>query len=146
MNITHFQEFEEINPLNLLHQFHKFQWLTAKALAKYLGVSQASVSTWGGKKPCNPRPAVKRLAYQLQQQLKQWVCPFPPPLNTEKLAPLELLKKYKISRSKLAEVLGVTLTTVNRWACGKRQPSPSIQRLAWELDRRWSELNEKQIA
>ncbi len=143
MNIAHF---EEISPVSLLYQF---QWLTAKALARYLGVSQASVSTWGGKKPCNPRPAVKRLAYQLQQQLKQWVCPFPPPLNTEKLAPLELLKKYKISRSKLAEILGVTLTTVNRWACGKRQPSPSIQRLAWELDRRWSGVvvdSDKQIA
>ncbi|NET11753.1 MAG: helix-turn-helix domain-containing protein [Okeania sp. SIO1H6] len=143
MIVTHFQEFEEINPVSLLYQF---QWLTAKTLAKYLGVSQASVSTWGGKKPCEPRPAVKRLAYQLQKLLKQWVCPFPPPLKTEKLAPLELLKKYKISRSKLAEMLGVTLITVNRWACGKRQPSPSIQRLAWELDRRWSELNEKQIA
>ncbi|NET11908.1 MAG: helix-turn-helix transcriptional regulator [Okeania sp. SIO1H6] len=113
-------------------------------------MSQASVSTWGGKKPCKPRPAVRRLAGQLQKLLEQWTYPFPPSFKTEKLAPLELLKKYQISRAALAEILGVSLVTVNRWACGKRQPSPSIQRLAWELDRSWSGvvvgLNEKQIA
>lgn len=116
MSITHF---EETNPVSLLYQF---QWLSAKTLAKYLGVSQASVSTWGGKKPCKPRPAVRRLAGQLQKLLKQWTYPFPPSFNTEKLAPLELLKKYQISRAALAEMLGVSLVTVNRWACGKRQP------------------------
>lgn len=79
----------------------------------------------------------KTLQYQ---QINKWSGPhFLFSFSTEKINPLELLEKYpNLSRAELAEFLGVEVDTVNRWACGTQNPSNSAQRLAWELDKKWS--------
>jgi len=133
MNIS---TFEETNPVSLLWEF---KWLTPKTLAKALGVSPGAVSHWvcGQRTPCN---TIKRLTSELHQQLQKWSGPhFLFSFSTEKINPLELLKKYpNLSRAALAEALGVEVDTVNRWACSIQNPSRPTQRLAWELDKKWS--------
>lgn len=133
MNIS---TFEETNPISLLLQF---KWLSQAKLAKILGVGKSIISMWlCGKR--SPKRAIKKLAWELQQQLKQWPnphCLFS--FSTHKINPIQLLKKYRgLSRADLAEALGVTVNSVNRWACGHQKPSPAIQRLAHELDKKWS--------
>ncbi len=133
MIITHF---DETNPVSLLWQF---DWLTQTQLARILGVGNSIVSMWlcGQRNPCR---TIRRLAWELQQQLNKWSNPhFLFSFSTEKLNPLQLLEKYRgLSRAYLAEALGVSVTTVNHWACGTKNPSNSVQRLAWELDKKWS--------
>ncbi len=137
-NIPSLEFFEEANPVSLLMQY---QWLTQAKLAKALGVGRSALSDWmcGRRNPCR---TIRRLAWELQQQINVWPNPyFFFSFSTEKINPIQLLKKYPgFSREALAEALGVSLVSVNNWACGKRNPSPSAQRLAWELDKQWSAL------
>ena len=137
MTITHF---EETNPVSLLWQF---PWLSQAKLAKVLGVSKTVVSHWvcGRGNPCK---TIKRLAWELQQQLSQSSCPhFLFSLSTEKINPLQLLKKYpNLSRAELAEALGVSPKAIGHWVSGRNKPSPKVCRLAYELDKKWSALIE----
>jgi DNA-binding transcriptional regulator YiaG len=135
-NTPNLEFFEEANPVTLLWQF---PWLSQAKLAKALGVSKTIVSHWvcGRRNPCR---TIRRLTWELEQQLQKWSSPhFLFSFSTEKINPIQLLKKYPgLSRAELAEALGVGNKTVDCWCCGINNPSGPRQRLAWELDKKWS--------
>ncbi|NEQ78081.1 MAG: helix-turn-helix domain-containing protein [Okeania sp. SIO2C9] len=130
MSIAHF---EEINPVSLLLQF---SWLSQTQLAKILGVNPSAVSRWmcGATKPSR---TIQRLAWELLQILNKWPLPFPPKIETAELDPLQLLKKFNISRDTLAEALGVSVRAIGHWINGHNKPSRKVRRLAYQLNQKW---------
>ncbi|NET45940.1 helix-turn-helix transcriptional regulator [Okeania sp. SIO2B3] len=134
MNIAHF---EETNPVSLLLQF---QWLSQTQLAKALGVNPSAVSRWlcGTTKPSR---TIQRLAWEILQILNKWPLPFPPQIETAELDPLQLLTKFNISRSTLAEALGVSVKAIGHWISGRNKPSRKVCRLAHQLNKKWVVLS-----
>ncbi|NET17039.1 MAG: helix-turn-helix domain-containing protein [Okeania sp. SIO1H6] len=125
--------FEETNPVSLLLQF---SWLSQTQLAKALGVNPSAVSRWmcGSTKPSR---TIQRLAWELLQILNKWPLPFPPKIETAELDPLQLLKKFNISRDTLAEALGVSVRAIGHWINGQNKPSRKVRRLAHQLNKKW---------
>ncbi|NEO52602.1 MAG: helix-turn-helix domain-containing protein [Okeania sp. SIO3B5] len=125
--------FEETSPVSLLLQF---QWLSQTQLAKALGVNPSAVSRWmcGATKPSR---TIQRLAWELLQILNKWPLPFPPKIETAELDPLQLLKKFNISRDTLAEALGVSVRAIGHWINGHNKPSRKVRRLAHQLNQKW---------
>ena len=125
--------FEEISPVSLLL---KFSWLSQKSLAKALGVTPSAVSRWmcGATKPSR---TIQRLAWEILQIFNKWPLPSPPQIETTELDPLQLLKKFNISRFTLAEALGVSARTIGHWISGRNKPSRKICRLAHQLNKKW---------
>ena len=132
--------FEEANPVSLLWQF---PWLSQAKLAQILGVSKTVVSHWVCGRE-NPSKTIRRLTWELQQQLNQSSCPhFLFSLSTEKINPLQLLNNFPgLSRNALAEALGVSAKAIGHWISGRNKPSPKVCRLAYELNKKWSALIE----
>ncbi|NER01554.1 MAG: helix-turn-helix transcriptional regulator [Okeania sp. SIO3C4] len=125
--------FEETNPVSLLLQF---SWLSQKQLAKALGVNPSAVSRWmcGSTKPSR---TIQRLAWEILQIFNKWSLPFPPKLETAELDPLQLLTKFNISRSTLAEALGVSVKAIGHWISGRNKPSRKVCRLAYQINQKW---------
>ncbi|MFB2920311.1 MULTISPECIES: helix-turn-helix domain-containing protein [Aerosakkonema] len=54
-----------------------------------------------------------------------------------KMEPLEFLQEWDITREEMAELLDVSIDSVNSWLAGRRSPQGSIKRLLAEIHHRW---------
>jgi len=54
------------------------------------------------------------------------------------IAPQEFVEKWDLTHAELAELVGVSVDSVNSWMEGRRKPLEPVKRLLAEIDARWS--------
>lgn len=115
-----------ISPLVLLNS------MTAVKAAKLLGVEENSFRRWklGDR---NPKLTVKKLTWLSMTKEYQELSDREIPL----VSPMELIYKYSLQKEELAELMGVSIHSVEKWAKQKREPSRSAKKLAGLILKIW---------